>query len=293
MKVVLVGKGQMLCALIEGCMATGGVEIKGVFRYENLMMSQWRLKVSDFLKPSVENTLIKEYGLRDLHFKSVNSEDFRRYLIKNEIDLLLVGTWREKISRETFEIPKLACVNLHPSLLPKYRGPNPYLQVIKNREKISGFTFHLVDDGFDTGAILYQKRIEILPYYTSKELKDRIVFEVKQALPEFLVALDKGEIIPLEQAENKATYYPNIVENEMMLNFEAETAEEIVARIKALHPWLPCYVTVGDKFYIPNPYDLEIIEGNVKTFNIENTTITAMCKDGKSVIMRGVKRYRG
>lgn len=292
MKVVIVGKGQMLCALIEGCKSCGGVEIAGVFRYENLIEPRWRLLLTDFFKPSVENTLIKKYGLRDLRFSSINSKAFKKFLLENNIDLMLVGTWREKIKREIFEVPKLASVNVHPSLLPKYRGPNPYLQVIKNREEFSGFTFHLIDEKFDNGAILYQKRVEILPYYTSKELRDRITFEVKQALPDFLVALDKGEIVPLEQNEDLATYFPNIEEKEMMLEFERETAEEILARVRALHPWLPCYVEIGKDFYIPNPYEMGIVEKGCEGVILHGDEVTARCADGRFVVMRKVKKYK-
>ncbi|MCM1010155.1 MAG: hypothetical protein NC390_04675 [Fusobacterium sp.] len=292
MKVVLVGKEPMLCALIEGCMACGGIEIAGVFRYDNLIYPGWRIWLRDLLRPSVENTLIKKYRLRDLKFKSVNSADFKRFLLENNIDLMLVGTWREKIKKDIFETPRLASVNVHPSLLPKYRGPNPYLQTIKNRERFSGFTFHLIDEKFDSGAILYQKRIEIQPYYTSKELREKTVFEVRQSLPEFLVALDKGDIIPQEQSEAHATYYPNITEDEMMLDFERETAEEISARVRALHPWLPCYVTLGEDFYIVNPYEMEIVEDCPAGVKLDGTQITARCRDGKGIIMRGLTKYR-
>lgn len=293
MKVVLVGKGQMLCSLIEGCRACGGVEIVGVFRYENLMLPKWKLWLNDFLKPSIENTLIKKYGLRDLKFNSVNSEDFQRFLVCQNVDVMLVGTWGEKIDKETFEIPQLASVNVHPSLLPKYRGPNPYMQVIKNQETFTGYTFHLIDKDFDNGAILYQKSVEIMPYYTGKELRDRITFEVRQAIPDFLVALDKGELIPLEQNEQFATYYQNISENEMMLDFERETAQEIIARIKALHPWLPTYVTLGEDFYIPNPYELQFVSNCEKGVSLDKgkMEILACCVDGNGVLMKNVKKY--
>lgn len=293
MKVILVGKGQMLCSLIEGCKACGGVEIVGVFRYENLMLPKWKLWLHDFLQPSVENTLIKKYGLKDLNFNSVNSDDFQRFLVRQNVDVMLVGTWGEKIDKETFEIPQLASVNVHPSLLPKYRGPNPYMQVIKNQEVFTGYTFHLIDEDFDSGAILYQKSVEIMPYYTGKELRDRITFEVRQSIPDFLVALDKGDLIPLEQNEQFATYYQNISENEMMLDFERETAQEIVARIKALHPWLPTYVTLGDDFYIPNPYELQIVPNCEKGISLDKDKmeILACCVDGNGVLMQNVKKY--
>ena len=292
MRVILVGKGQMLSAMIEGCHNCGGVKILGVLRYENLLYNRFRLALHDFFNTSIENTLINKYKLKDLHFKSVNNEEFRKFLIKNNVDLLLVGTWKEKIEKETFDIPHLASVNIHPSLLPEYRGANPYFHAIKNREKYSGFTFHLIDKNFDTGAILYQQKVEIQPFYTSKELRNRITFEVQNILPIFLKQLDNGEITPVEQG--KGSYCKNIEREDMMLDFNAETAEEISARIRALHPWLPAYVTIIDKFYIPNPYNLQIIDKKSEKMqlNSKKREIIAPYKGGKSLIMRDIKKYK-
>ena len=268
--------------MIEGCINALDTDIVGVLRYENLTNNRFQLVVKDFFSPSVEEILIKKYELAELHFKSANSPDFRDFLLKNNVDLVLVGTWREKISEQVYKVPHFGFVNIHPSLLPKYRGPNPYLQVIKNREPFSGFTFHKIDNNYDTGEILYQKRVEILPFYTSKELREATVFEVKKSLPEFLKLYESGEISPLRQDEGLATYYPNIVRDDMMLDFERETSEEIVARIKALHPWLPAYVSIGKDFYIPNPYKLSIEDSAVSAIEIDfkNKIIKAGAKDG-------------
>ena len=284
----------MLAGMIEGCINALNTDIVGVLRYDNLTKNRFQLAVSDFFSHSVEEILIKKYELNELHFNSTNSPDFRDFLLKNNVDMVLVGTWREKISKKVFAVPRLGFVNIHPSLLPKYRGPNPYLQVIKNREPFSGFTFHKIDENFDTGEILYQARAEILPFYTSKELREATVFEVKKSLPGFLYEYENGEITPLKQDENLASYYPNIEREDMMLDFERETAEEIVARIKALHPWLPCYVTTKSGFYIPNPYHLSIENSDSETLSLDvkNKLIKAKCKDGKVVVMKNVKKYR-
>lgn len=294
MRVVLLGKGIMLAGMIEGCINALNTDIVGVLRYENLTHNRFQLAVKDFFSHSVEEIMIKKYELAELNFKSANSPDFRDFLLKNNVDMVLVGTWKEKISKKVYTAPNLGFVNIHPSLLPKYRGPNPYLQVIKNREPFSGFTFHKVDENFDTGEILYQSRVEILPFYTSKELREAVVFEVKKALPDFLYRYENGEITPLKQDENIASYYPNIEREDMMLDFERETAEEIVARIKALHPWLPCYVTTEKGFYIPNPYHLRIenTSETVLLVDTKNKLIKAKCKDGKVVVMENVKKYR-
>ncbi len=277
----------MLSNLIEGTIEAGS-EIVGVFRYEYTMNDRF-LPIKDFFKPANDLTLIKKYKLHQIKCKSANSESFRRELMKLNADIMLVGTWGERIEKQTFDIPVIASVNVHPSLLPKYRGPNPYLQTILHRETYSGLTFHLMDEKFDRGAILAQKRIDILPNDTSKELKERTVFQARLMCAEVLKKLEYGVVIPVKQNEEDATYFPNIKDDDKMLDFERETAEQIHARIRALHPWLPTYYTYKDKFFIPNPYKLKIVKaekgkiGEIIDTDYKTSSITVQCKDGKAL----------
>ena len=285
----------MLSNLIEGTIEAGA-QIAGVFRYE-YTMNDFFLPLKDFFKPANDLTLIKKYKLHQIKCNSANSDEFRRELLKLNAEVMLVGTWGEKIDKKTFDIPVIASVNVHPSLLPIYRGPNPYLQNILHRETKSGLTFHLIDEKFDRGAILAQKQIDILPNDTSKELKERTVFQARLMCAEALKKLEYGVVIPIAQNENEATYFPNIKDDDKMLDFERETAEEIHARIRALHPWLPTYYTYKDKFFIPNPYKLKIINadkgkiGEIIDTDYKNCSITVQCKDGKALKMDGVKLY--
>ena len=126
MKVIILGKGDMLTNLIRGCLISGA-EIVGVFRYENLFLNKFHLFMHDFFKPSPELTLIKKHKLNDIKLKSANSEAFKDIILKTNADIMIVGTWAEKINADVFNMPKIASINVHPSLLPKYRGSNPYL----------------------------------------------------------------------------------------------------------------------------------------------------------------------
>ena len=312
MKVVIIGKGEMLSNLIEGTLSAG-CEIVGVLRYEKTVMPPLLLKLRDFFKTSYEVTLIKNKKIHEnLSNKlraSYYSKEFKNELIKLNADILLVGTWRERLKKDIIDTPTIASVNVHPSFLPKYRGPNPYLQTILHNEKKSGVTFHLIDENFDKGNILIQKEIEILPDDTSKELKDRTVYQARLLCSEILSKLGEGLIIPVPQNEKEATYFTNIKPTDMMLNFEKETAEQIQSRIKAFHPWLPCYVTYKTKYFIPNPYKLKILDkeytqkileksniknpkiGDIICTHYKSRTIIVMCKDGKSLKMVGTQLY--
>ena len=84
----------------------------------------------------------------------------------------------------------------------------------------------------------------------------------------------------------------------MMLDFREKTAEEMHAHIRALHPWLPCYITLGNKYFIPNPYKLKIVKnvnapaGKIILKDVKTMTLTIVCKDGNALEMSGLKKYK-
>lgn len=232
--------------------------------------------------------------------KSANCENFRKLMINLNVDLILVGTWKERVKKETFSIPKIATVNVHPSLLPKYRGPNPYMQTILHGEKFSGVTLHLMDEKYDGGAILSQQKVEILETDTSKELREKTVRVARKLVSEFITDLDDKIITPIAQSEKNATYFPNISGDEKMLDFKFQTSDEITRTVRALHPFLPCYITHNDKFLAVNPYSMQVLledtrnanPGDIIAKTPEKLSVTIVCKDRKAVRFNGVKLYK-
>lgn len=294
LRVVILGRDGMLLNLIRGSMLAGA-EIAGVFRYERTVFSSIKLFFFDFFKNSPELTLIKKHKIFDITFKSANSEEFKKFLIKENIDVVLVGSWGEKITKDVINIPVIGTINVHPSLLPEYRGPNPYLQTILHGEKKSGVTFHLMNEKFDAGPILSQKEVEILPGDTGKELKNKTVFQARLLCADLLQKLEEGFVIPVEQDEKTASYYKNVKPQEMTLNFKEETSLELYNRIRAFHPWLKTYFQYKEMFFVINPYRIEItdIQGEAgEIIDKGNLSITVAAKDGKGLKMNDIKLYR-
>jgi methionyl-tRNA formyltransferase len=290
MKVVIVGKGLMLANLILGAV-DAGAEIVGVFRYEQTCTNRLKLFFQEVFNPPAELTLIKQLKLNQIRLKSVNSQKFRNILISQNVDLLFVGTWKERIKKETFNIPKIATINAHPSLLPAYRGPNPYLQTILHGEEFSGVTLHLVNEKYDGGAILSQEKVPILSSDTSKELREKSVTVARKLVRELITDLNEKIITPIDQNEKNASYYPNISGEEKMLDFAMQTADEISRIIRALHPFLPCYITYKNKFFVVNPYQFTILleprnkqtAGDIVAKNPDKKSLTIVCKDNKAI----------
>lgn len=258
MKIVILGAGEMLTNLIAGCM-DAGCNIVGVFRYDRVRYSNFDRYLVDTFNPSHEYTYIKSHKLYEINARSANSAEFKKEIIRLNADLVIVGTWGEKLKKPIINLPKIATINVHPSLLPKYRGPNPYLQVIKNQEKETGVSFHLMDENLDTGPILLQKKVKIESTDTGKELRHKLAAAAREGVKELVKTLDEEIILPVAQDEKYASYYSHISEDEVMLDF-SKSAQEVCAHIKALHPWFKCYIQYHNRFFVPNPYKLEIIE---------------------------------
>ena len=178
LKVVIIGYGEMFTNAVAGTLDSGS-KIVGVFRHDRVKYPRFIRWIKDRINPDIDYSYIKSYKLHEIKATSANSDSFRRQLLKLNPDIMIVASWSEKLEKATYDMPKTATINIHPSLLPKYRGPNPYFWVIKNREPKSGVTLHLVDGGLDTGAILDSREVDVLPTDTGKELKSKTALKAR------------------------------------------------------------------------------------------------------------------
>lgn len=288
LKVVIVGYGEMFTNLIAGTL-DAGCEIVGVFRGDRINYSPIELFFRDCFFPSQDYSYIRSYKLPEIKANSVNSEDFKAALLKLNPDIVLVGSWSEKIKKDIFSIPRLGFVNAHPSLLPLYRGSNPYYQVIKHSEEISGISLHLIDEKFDAGAILVQRSVDILPDDTGESLKKRTVLVARGAVYELLNKLNEDVIIPLTQNEEKATMF-TAKDMSIMLDF-TKSAAEVYAHIRAIHPWGRTFFAVNNEYLSPEPHKTYILDNNNECkkpgtmIEIEPLTksVTIVCGDNKLI----------
>ena len=293
LKVVIVGYGEMFTNLIAGAL-DANCEIVGVLRRETIKYHPILRRFKDAINPSLEYSYIKSYNLPEVEVESVNSLRFKKILLKLNPDIVLVGSWGEKFEKEIYDIPKIATINAHPSLLPQYRGPNPYFWTIRNGEQVSGVTFHLMDKGFDTGAILAQEEVKIYPSDTGKSLKERTVLTARGVVCELLKALREDIIIPLTQREDKATYYS--VPSDLELDF-TKSAEENYALIRAIYPWGSAYFYNNDTCLAVSPFGVEIISNNTEyktagvITKIEGNCLSILCGDNK-ILKFSVQLYK-
>ena len=275
MKIFVIGYGKIFQSLIEACLIHGDSVI-GVMRVNRIRYSKFSNFIIDNILPDKDKMFVNRLKLNDINAPSVNSEKFRQSLISLNPDIVFVCSWGEKIKPETYKIPKIGTINIHPSLLPKYRGPNPYFQVIRHGEKQTGLTFHLIDSSFDTGAILHQKVIPIDERETGESLKNKCSVYLREEVQKLLDELDNGFVAPIQQNEKYASYFKQLTLADSILSFSTETSEQLDRRIRALIPWLKASIPCGNEFFMFKNFEI-----------LKNTTSEPFGKvlfnDGKTV----------
>jgi len=297
LRVVIIGYGEMFTNLIAGTL-DANCNIVGVFSREMVKYSPIVRKFKDTFFPSLDYNYISSYKLPQISARGVNTKEFKKALLRLNPDIILVGSWGERISKEIYDIPKIASINVHPSLLPKYRGPNPYYWVIRNQEQTTGVSFHLINNDYDTGAILAQEEIKIYPSDTGATLKNRTVLTARGVCCELLKDLSEDIIIPLTQMEDKSTYYSQPSDYE--LDF-TKSADENYAIIRAIYPWDEAYFYHYNVCLAALPQGSEILEnttsytksGMVLNVDENNKTIDILCGDNKVLRIRveHLKKY--
>ncbi len=153
---------------------------------------------------------------------------------------IVVAAYGQLLSAEILEMPSLGAVNVHASLLPKYRGPAPIHWALIQGEEETGITTMLMDTGMDTGDILLQREVPIQPDDTAGSLHDRLANEGAKLLVETLKLLKRGALEPRAQDDSQATYAPMLVKEDGEVDWHQD-AKRICCRIRGLDPWPGCF----------------------------------------------------
>ena len=291
MNIVIVGYGEMLEALILGVMNSSD-KISGVFRVENVRMSSIHRIFYDFFNLSSDFNIVQKYNLYDIKAKSVNCNDFRKIIKRLDTDIILVGSWCEKFSPDTINTPKKACINVHPSLLPKYRGPNPYMQVILHNENTTGISFHLMDDGYDTGKIIHQVRTKVFPNDTGLSLKLRSCDIVKNEIPYLLDNIDDKLETACSQNKNEASYQRRVPLKDCILDFQKETSAQIERKVRAFYPWMKCFIPYNNEFISFSQCSISdeiTTKEPAQIIKISDNSLQIVCADNKSIIFSNLR----
>ena len=155
-------------------------------------------------------------------------------------ELIAVVAYGKLLPKEILELPKYGCINVHGSLLPKYRGAGPIQWSIIDGEKTTGVTTMYMGEGLDTGDMLYRKKIPITSEDTFETLHDKLMVLGGEAITEALPLLEAGKLVPEKQDDTKTCYAALITKEMGKLDF-TKTAAELDRLIRGLTPWPSAY----------------------------------------------------
>ena len=190
--------------------------------------------------------LALRYSLSPLQPEQAKEEAFQKALKGLEPDLVVVVAFGQILPKSVLNIPKYGAVNVHASLLPRYRGAAPIAWAILNGEKVTGVTTMVMDEGMDTGDILLQSEVPIGEEDTCQTLHDRLAPVGARLLTETLDKMKEGNIQPIPQDASKATYAPSLRKEDGHIDWKKE-AVEIDRQVRALNPWPGTFTRLGGR----------------------------------------------
>lgn len=199
-------------------------------------------------------------------------------------DLIIVVAYGKILPKTILDTPKYHCINVHASLLPKYRGAGPIQWSVLNGEKVTGVTTMLMADGIDTGDMLLSKSLEIGKNETASELHDRLSDLGAELLLETVSCVKSGNITPVPQDASMSTYAPMLTKDMCPIDF-SKSAQEVHNHIRGLSAF-PCATAVLDGKRL-KVYKSEIVNGLTSNRApgtvVQSKDFTVVCGDGRCV----------
>jgi len=211
-------------------------------------------------------------------------------------DAIVAMAYGQILPREVLEIPRIACLNLHASILPRWRGAAPIQAAIAAGDRETGITVMYMDEGLDTGDILLQRKIDFLPTDTAGSLEDRLAKIAPETLLDSLRLLARGSARRIPQDNALATYAPKLKREDGRIDW-SEPAEVIERKIRAYNPWPGAFMKLKDrnlKIFSASVVDLRGKPG--ETLSSENELVVAAGKGALSlseVQLEGKRRMSG
>ncbi|MGY2461041.1 methionyl-tRNA formyltransferase [Vreelandella sulfidaeris] len=197
------------------------------------------------LSPSPVKQLALEHGLPVYQPQTLKAPAEQAELAALNADIMVVVAYGLLLPQAVLDIPRLGCVNVHASLLPRWRGAAPIQRAIEAGDSVSGVTIMQMDAGLDTGAMLSEVRTPITPRTTGGDLHDRLAIQGANALINTLDALATDSVHATPQPDAGVTYAAKLSKAEAELDFH-QPAQQLANKIRAFNPWPVAWCALGD-----------------------------------------------
>ena len=198
------------------------------------------------LAPPAVKTAALERGLQVFQPETLKNEALLPLLEQTRPDAVVVAAYGKLLPQYVLGFPPLGCINVHASLLPKYRGAAPINWAVINGERESGVTIMYMEKGLDTGDMLLAVRTPIADDDTAGTLHDRLAALGADALVHALALLEAGRITPVKQDDSLHTYAPMLSRDDCRLDFR-QSAKQVRDRIRGLAPFPGAFMTLDGR----------------------------------------------
>ena len=198
----------------------------------------------------IQMTPVKEcavsYGIPVLQPVRLREQEAVNELRQYQADLFVVAAFGQILSEEILTMPKFGCVNIHASLLPKYRGAAPIQWVILNGEKETGVTIQQMAKGIDTGDMLMKTVVPIAPKETGASLHDKLMEAGAELILKVLPLIQEGKLIPEKQREEEASHTARLTKSMGKMDWSRDAAS-LERLVRGLNSWPSAYTTYKGK----------------------------------------------
>jgi methionyl-tRNA formyltransferase len=233
-RVVFMGTPSFAVPILEG-LAEDGYPITAVVTQPDRPSGR---KGTPIASPVKQKAL--ELGLPVLQPQRMRDPAFLDQLRSFQPDVIVVAAFGKILPREVLSLPPHSCLNVHASLLPKYRGASPISAAILAGEPVTGVTVMLINESLDSGDVLAQRQVAVAPTDTTEALSQKLAAVGRELLLEVLPRWVAGEIVPRPQIHSEATFTTVLAKQEGSIDW-TRPAVEIERQVRAYYPWPSAY----------------------------------------------------
>ena len=272
MRILFMGTPDIAAAALAAVLEAGH-EVCGVFTREDKPVGRKQVLTA----PPVKQ-LALEHGLAGFQPKTLREPEVQQQIRELQPELIVVVAYGRILPPEVLSIPPMGCINLHVSLLPKYRGAAPVQWAVINGDTETGVSIMYLDEGLDTGDILSVAPVTIGPDETSGELFERITQQGAKTLVETIAEIGAGKAVRTPQDHTKATLAPPL--NKEMARFAfTQPAQTLHNLVRGMNPWPVAYFELdGKKIKVRKTHPTT---GNAAPGTVISTNpLTIACEEG-------------
>ncbi len=265
-RVVFMGTPDFSVPVLKGIIDSSEYEIVGVVSQPDKKVGRHQI-----LTPSPISKVAIDNNIKLLRIEKIRTN--YKEVLDLRPDIIITCAYGQIIPKEILDYPKYGCINVHASLLPKYRGGAPIHKAIINGEKYTGITIMYMDEGMDTGDIITQEKVEILDTDTLEDVHDKLSILGKKLLLKTLPNIISGNIERIKQDETKVTFAYNIKREDEHINFNDE-CKNVYNLVRGLNPFPGSFAILNGKI-------IKIYKGKIgKKVSGECGKISCINEDG-------------